>query len=350
MRKHFLPIGLILLAINAYALPAPSTLNEREKRLNAPTPTPTPRQQVLQAPLAPQTRSSIPRQQTPQTRTTTIPTTQAVASQGSRPSTTVVIDAGHGGHDRGGIAGQRVDEKTMNLDVAQRLKAVLQSYGYRVVMTRDSDVFIPLGTRVAIANSYRDAIFVCVHFNATPRRSASGIETYFYSSQSLPLASAIHYYVAGGAPSANRGVRRRGFYVLRNTRIPSVLVECGFLTNPAEAQYALSSAYRQKLALEIAHGIQNRASVSRFAGATRIVSSSSDSALEPETVPLQPFIDQTHYRDPDLVRSKHRRSSKSSTKSTSSKRKKSSDSDSDSGAPKKSSTKKKKSAPAKTED
>jgi hypothetical protein len=206
-----------------------------------------------------------------------------------------------------------------------------------------------LGTRVAIANSYRDAIFVCVHFNATSRRSASGIETYFYSSQSLPLASAIHYYVAGGAPSANRGVRRRGFYVLRNTRIPSVLVECGFLTNPTEAQHALSSAYRQKLALEIAHGVQNRASVSRFAGATRIVSNSSSSALEPETVPLQPFIDQTHYRDPDL-RSKRKRSSRSSSKSTSSKRKKSSDSDSDSDSPKKSSTKKKKSTRAKTED
>jgi N-acetylmuramoyl-L-alanine amidase len=350
MRKYFLSISLVLLAINAYALPAPSTLNEREKRLNVPTPTPTPRQQILQTPQAPQTLSSIPRQQTPQTRTTTAPTTKAVSREGPRPSTTVVIDAGHGGHDRGGIAGQRVDEKTMNLDVAQRLKAVLQSYGYRVVMTRDSDVFIPLGTRVAIANSYRDAIFVCVHFNATPRRSASGIETYFYSSQSLPLASAIHYYVAGGAPSANRGVRRRGFYVLRRTTIPSVLVECGFLTNPAEAQYALSSAYRQKLALEIAHGIQNRASVSRIAGATRIVSNSSSAALEPETVPLQPFIDQTHYRDPDLSRSKRKRSSKSSSKSTSSKRKKSSESDSDSDSPKKSSTKKKKSTRAKTED
>src|SRR2546423_11214899 len=208
MQKHFLSISLVLLAINAYSLPAPSSLNEREKRLNAPTPTPTPRQQILQTPQAPQTsssiprqkilqapqtRSSIPRQQAPQTRTATIQTTKAVAPQGPRPSTTVVIDAGHGGHDRGGIAGQRVDEKTMNLDVAQRLKAVLQSYGYRVVMTRDGDVFIPLGTRVAIANSYRDAIFVCVHFNATPRRSASGVETYFYSSQSLPLASAMHY-------------------------------------------------------------------------------------------------------------------------------------------------------------
>src|SRR5205807_7461907 len=97
----------------------------------------------------------------------------------------------------------------------QRLKALLVSYGYRVVMTRDSDVFIPLGTRVAIANAYRDAIFVCIHFNAASRGRANGIETYFYSSQSLPLASAIHYYVAGGAPSPNRGVRRRGFYVLR---------------------------------------------------------------------------------------------------------------------------------------
>jgi N-acetylmuramoyl-L-alanine amidase len=345
MQKHFLSISLVLLAINAYSLPAPSTLNEREKRFNAPTPTPTPRQQILQTPQAPQTRSSIPRQQAPQTRTATIQTTKAVAPQGPRPSTTVVIDAGHGGHDRGGIAGQRVDEKTMNLDVAQRLKAVLQSYGYRVVMTRDSDVFIPLGTRVAIANSYRDAIFVCVHFNATPRRSASGIETYFYSSQSLPLASAIHYYVAGGAPSANRGVRRRGFFVLRRTTIPSVLVECGFLTNPTEAQHALSPAYRQKLALEIAHGIQNRASVSRFAGATRIVSSSSSSALEPETVPLQPFIDQTHYRDPDLSRSRRgKRSSKHSSRSTSSKRRHSSDSDSGTKS------KKKKSAAAKTED
>ena len=344
MRRYLLPINLVLLAINAYALPAPSTLNDRERRLNAPTPTPTPRPQPQIQPqllIQPQiqTQSQSLRQTQPQTQTqirTTKSTTTAVSPEGPRPSTVVVIDAGHGGHDRGGIPGQRVPESTMNLDVAQRLRAVLQSYGYRVVMTRDSDVFIPLGTRVAIANSYRDAIFVCVHFNATPRRSASGIETYFYSSQSLPLASAIHYYVAGGAPSANRGVRRRGFYVLRNTRIPSVLVECGFLTNPTEAQYAQSVTYRQKLAEEIGRGVRERSLVSRYA---------SNAA----TVPLQPFIDQTHYRDPDLSRSRHKRSKSSSKKSTSSKHKKSADSDSDTPK-KKSSTKKKKSSSASTED
>lgn len=318
---HFvLPLAGLSLVSTAGALPAPSSLSAREHRVNAsqPTPTPEPRQQ--------QRRVAVP--------------------EGQRQSTTIVIDPGHGGFDRGGIAGQRVDEKTMNLDVALRLRSVLQSYGYRVVMTRDSDVFIPLGTRVAIANSYRDAIFVCVHFNATPRRSASGIETYFYSSQSLGLASAIHYYVAGGAPSANRGVRRRGFFVLRRTTIPSVLVECGFLTNPTEASYAQSSAYRQKLALEIAHGIQNRASVSRIPGATRVVSSSADTTLEPETVPLQPFIDQTHYHDPDLSRSKHKRSSKSSKSASSSKHKTSSDTASTT----KSSSKKRKSTSKQAED
>src|SRR5206468_8549285 len=182
----------------------------------------------------------------------------------------VVIDAGHGGHDRGGIPGQSVAEKDMTLDVAQRLRNVLAASGYRMVMTRDTDVFVPLATRVAIANSYRNAVFVCIHFNATKRMGAEGIETYFYSRDSLPLASAIHYYVVGGAPSDNRGVRRRGYYVLRKTSVPAVLVECGFLTNPTEAAYAQSASYRQKLAEEIAAGIRGRNSVGRGFSTTRV--------------------------------------------------------------------------------
>src|SRR5437879_5280097 len=309
MRKYFLSllVAAPFIAPAVYGLRAPSSLPSREKRPVAPRATPTP---------------------VAQRRAVTV-------SEADRPSTVVVIDAGHGGFDRGGIPGQRVAEKTMTLDVAQRLKEVLTAYGYRVVMTRDSDFFVPLGTRVAIANSYRNAIFVCIHFNAARRGSASGIETYFYSSQSLPLASAIHYYVAGGAPSSNRGVRRRGFYVLRKTTVPSVLVECGFLTNATEANYAQSAAYRQKLAEEIARGVRERSLVASTSAANRLAANNT-------TVPLQPFIDQTHYRDPDLTRSKHKRS-KSSSKSTSSKHKSSSDSDSE---PK---SKKKKSKSANTE-
>src|SRR5881398_2417774 len=314
MQKYFL-LSLVLAGSFAgtavFALPPPSSLSAREKRAVAPRVSPTP-----------------------------IAKSSVVVPEGSRPSTVIVIDAGHGGFDRGGIPHQRVPESMMNLDVAQRMKAVHQTYGYRVVMTRDSDVFVPLGTRVAIANSYRDAIFVCIHFNAARRGSANGIETYFYSSESLPLASAIHYYVAGGAPTPNRGVRRRGFYVLRKTTIPAVLVECGFLTNATEANYAQSSAYQQKLAEEIGRGIRERSLVASTSAANRLAANNT-------TVPLQPFIDQTHYRDPDLARSKRgKRSSKSSSKSTSSKRKHSSDSD----AEKRSSTRKKKSAPAQTEN
>src|SRR5438093_11933179 len=224
------------------------------------------------------------------------------ASQGSGSATTVVIDAGHGGYDRGGIPGQRVAEKDMTLDVAQRLKRVLAAGGYRVVMTRDSDVFVSLGGRVAIANSYPNALFVCIHFNSAKRMGAGGIETYFYSRDSLPLASAIHYFVAGGAPSSNRGVRRRGYYVLRKTNIPAVLVECGFLTNPTEGAYAQTASYRQKLAEEIAAGVRGRNSVGGALSTTRVATS--------ETIPLQPYMDQTK-----VTSSKHRKSKSSHKKS-----------------------------------
>ena len=236
------------------------------------------------------------------------------APKDSGSTTTVVIDAGHGGYDRGGIPGQRVSEKEMTLDVAQRLKKVLSANGYRVVMTRDSDVFVPLGTRVAIANSYRNAIFVSVHFNSAKRTGAGGIETYFYGRDSLPLASAIHYYVAGGAPSSNRNVRRRGYYVLRKTNVPAVLVECGFLTNPTEAALAQTASYRQKLAEEIAAGVRGRNIVTSTNSTTRVATG--------ESIPLQPYIDQTRVTKSKKHRSKRSRKKTTRRKKSSSKRSK----------------------------
>ena len=119
-----------------------------------------------------------------------------------------------------------------------------------------------------------------------------------------------HYYVTGGAPSANRGVRRRGYYVLRKTGIPAVLVECGFLTNPTEAAYAQSASYRQKLAEEIAAGVRGRNSVGSPLSSTRVATS--------ETIPLQPYMDQTK------VSSSERRKSKRSHKKSARKKKSSS--------------------------
>jgi N-acetylmuramoyl-L-alanine amidase len=233
--------------------------------------------------------------------------------QAGGQSTTVVIDAGHGGSDRGGIPGQRIPEKEMTLDVAQRLRTLLAASGYKVVMIRDSDVFVPLATRVAIGNSYRNAIFVCIHFNSAKRMGAGGIETYFYGRDSLQLASAVHYFVAGGAPSPNRGVRRRGFYVLRKANIPAVLVECGFLTNPTEGEYAQTASYRQKLAEEIAAGVRARNSVT---------ASNAAQMATADSIPLQSYIDQTKTSNSERSRSRHSRKKKSRSSST--KKKKSS--------------------------
>jgi N-acetylmuramoyl-L-alanine amidase len=242
--------------------------------------------------------------------------TSPAAERNRDAFTTVVIDAGHGGFDSGGIPGQRIQEKEMTLDVAQRLKGLLAASGYHVVMTRDSDVFVPLATRVAIANSYQNAIFVCIHFNSARRLGANGIETYFYSRDSLPLASAVHYFVAGGAPTRNRGVRRRGFYVLRKTNVPAVLVECGFLTNPNEGQYAQAASYRQKLAEEIAAGVRGRFSVTSTLTSTR--------GATGESIPLQSYTDQTNVSSSGRSRSKH--SNKRSSRNKSSKKKRSSES------------------------
>ncbi len=172
---------------------------------------------------------------------------------------TVVIDAGHGGHDRGGVPGMRYAEKIYTLDVARRLGANLRSAGYRVILTRGGDYFVGLDQRCAIANSQGNAIFVSVHFNSAPREGANGIETYFYSRRSAGLASSIHGRLVRATGTEDRRVRTRGFYVIRNTRVPAVLAECGFLTNRAEGgRIAGSGAYRQRLADALASGIRSR--------------------------------------------------------------------------------------------
>ncbi|MDQ2868182.1 MAG: N-acetylmuramoyl-L-alanine amidase [Verrucomicrobiota bacterium] len=235
--------------------------------------------------------------------------------------TTVVIDAGHGGFDRGGISGQRASEKDATLSVALRLRTLLAGAGYRVILTRGGDYFVTLGNRVGIANSQRNAIFVSIHFNSAPRTGADGIETYFYSTESAPLASSIHRNVLSVARTENRGVRRRGYYVLRQTSIPAVLVECGFLTNYAEAQRCLNPAYQQRLAEAIARGIEQLPVVAQRSSFTN-----RSSAVN---VGQQPFLDQRYMRGSGSSSHKHARSSKkkkssskSGKKSSTSKKKK----------------------------
>ena len=175
--------------------------------------------------------------------------------QGAFGFTTVVIDPGHGGHDRGGIPGQRVAEKVMALDTARRLEILLREAGFRTIMTRRDDTFVSLPGRVAIANAQRNAIFISIHYNAAPRAEAEGFETYYYSKRSAKLAAACYSRIVQAWWGTRRGLRTRGFFVIRKTNIPSVLVEPGFLTNPREAGLISRPEVRQRVATLLAAAI-----------------------------------------------------------------------------------------------
>lgn len=168
---------------------------------------------------------------------------------------TVVVDAGHGGYDNGAKARQGLPEKMLTLDVARRLKPLLEARGYRVVMTRTTDVFIPLGGRTGISNSHPDAAFVSIHFNCSPRRAADGVETYYYDRRSAPLAANILREIACCYGSHSRGVKYARFYVLHHNQRPATLLELGFVSNAKENAKLQDPRVRQLLAERIAAGI-----------------------------------------------------------------------------------------------
>ena len=179
--------------------------------------------------------------------------TGCASTSGVGRFSTVVLDAGHGGIDRGAKGVDNSSEKTYALDTAKRVEKGLKRAGYRVVMTRCSDYFVTLPSRVALSNRQLGAIFVSIHYNWARRSSASGTETFYYNSRSYPLAANIQRELARFSP--NRGVKRARFHVLRNNVRPAVLVECGFLSNSSDARKARSASYRQRLADAIVRGI-----------------------------------------------------------------------------------------------
>jgi N-acetylmuramoyl-L-alanine amidase len=168
---------------------------------------------------------------------------------------TVVIDPGHGGFDHGAHAYRGMDEKDLTLDVGLRLRPLLQKRGYHVVMTRTTDVFIPLGVRTAISNAHRDAVFVSIHCNMSPSSSAYGVESYYYDRHSAPFAGNILREIAYSYGSHSRGVKYAGYFVLHHNLRPATLLELGFISNPQEDSELQNPAVRQLLAEKIAIGI-----------------------------------------------------------------------------------------------
>ncbi|MEI7999101.1 MAG: N-acetylmuramoyl-L-alanine amidase, partial [Candidatus Omnitrophota bacterium] len=219
---------------------------------------------------------------------------------------TVIIDPGHGGKDPGAKGYAGVREKDVVLDIGKRLKELLSDAGLKVVMTRDSDEFISLNGRTEIATKAEADLFISIHANSNPARRTRGVEVYYVKThdkrdldeeqrlkneklflkslhatnsimvrnivadmmyqlkiaESARLAMRIVHDTSSEIEIPNRGARHSRFFVVRNTLMPAVLIETGFLTNKQEEKKLNTSEYREKLAESIARSILTYASSS----------------------------------------------------------------------------------------
>lgn len=173
----------------------------------------------------------------------------------SRTFDTVVIDAGHGGAAIGTRSRWGGMEKDATLSVAVRLQPKLQAAGFKTVMTRTRDVDVELNDRARISNRQDNAVFVSIHFNEAGKQRIRGTETYYKSRPSIGLANQIQRAVASLPGHSSRGVKKANFRVLRLNQYPAVLVECGFLSNPAEGVRCRLPAHQEQIAGAIARGI-----------------------------------------------------------------------------------------------
>lgn len=213
---------------------------------------------------------------------------------------TVVIDPGHGGKDPGAIGHTGLQEKDVVLDIATRLRRLLtEKLKKKVIMTRDSDVFIPLARRTEIANEQQADLFVSIHANASPRRSTNGIEVYLFGEasdrraaetaarenaslekedstlQAIMKSLSLDYKLNESIEFAHMtrqsfvdtlgrryrfndlGVKTAPFFVLVRANMPSILAEVSFITNPVEEKRLRSRTYRQKIAESLYEGIRD---------------------------------------------------------------------------------------------
>lgn len=170
---------------------------------------------------------------------------------------TIVIDAGHGGVDMGACGRQGTREKEVNLDVSLRLKDLLEGAGAFVIMTRFDDDYISLYERSFLANYWFADIFVSVHANNQYNTSIHGIEVYHYPGryESRLLAQRVLHGLSASTGFKEIGVKLNDFVVIRETTMPSILVELGYLSNFREESIIRTAEYREKAALGIFQGI-----------------------------------------------------------------------------------------------
>lgn len=172
----------------------------------------------------------------------------------------ICIDAGHGGSDPGAINGT-YKEKKAALGIALELGLALYRGVYEVYFTRTNDTFVSLADRCTISNLSDADLFVSVHLNSSTSATASGIETYVYRSASTTarkVADKVQKQLTEATGAKNRGVKESGFYVLKNTKSPAILIETGFISNLTECKKLFTTDYQRTIAKAIYNGIRQQ--------------------------------------------------------------------------------------------
>lgn len=180
---------------------------------------------------------------------------------------TIIIDPGHGGEDQGAksLGKPTYSEKNFNLVAARFLKQDLEQMGYYTVMTREKDIFVTLDRRARSGTHPTKEIFVSVHFNAAQSPEAEGIEVFYYDAKdnkqrtdnSKALAQAVFKYIISATDAKARGVKHGNYHVIRESVVPAILIEGGFLTHPGELEKIKDPAYLKKLSWGIAQGLDH---------------------------------------------------------------------------------------------
>lgn len=168
----------------------------------------------------------------------------------------VFLDAGHGGKDPGVIGPSGTKEKDITLAIAKNVAELLKTVGIETMLTRDNDTFIELSARAVRANRAEANYFISIHCNAATSNQAHGTETYCYvkGGEAEKLANMVQSEIVKATGLVNRGIKTANFAVLRETKMPAILIEVAFISNPNEEKLLKDVAFQDKIAMAVAKG------------------------------------------------------------------------------------------------
>lgn len=171
--------------------------------------------------------------------------------------TVIAVDPGHGGSDPGTVSASGLKEKDINLEIGLKLKNILEEQGYQVIMTREKDIFISLSQRAKMANNANSKYFISIHSNsAEDCTDRYGTVTYYFSEKGKELAELVQENIVAAVGTRDIGILKGNFQVLRETEMPGILVEAGYLCNEKDAEILTQPSEQENIALAISQSIR----------------------------------------------------------------------------------------------